>query len=84
MVFGKNLNSLLKTLCTELKRKQLHFCLAGCWAVSMMGIARTTIDIDLRMILDDTAKQEVISVLDNSFTLIRSHDDEMEFEHIRI
>jgi len=84
MGIAEDLKTLLKELCAELNKRNLQFCLAGGWAVSMMGIARTTIDIDMLMVLDETAKKQVISILENSFHLIQSHENEMEFKRLTI
>ncbi len=84
MEYGEDLSTLLKELCMQLSKNNMEFCLAGGWAVSMMGIARTTIDIDMLMVLDETAKKQVISILENSFHLIQSHENEMEFKRLTI
>lgn len=84
MEFGEELNLILKKLCSRLKQDNMQYCLAGGWAVSMMGITRTTIDIDLLMILDENTKKKVVSILENSFKLIQSHEHEMEFKKLTI
>jgi hypothetical protein len=52
MEIADELKSLLKIVCTELRKNNLQFCLAGGWAVSMFGIVRATMDIDILMIFD--------------------------------
>jgi hypothetical protein len=84
MEYGKALNSILKECCWQFKNHDLPFCLAGGWAVSMLGITRTTIDIDLLVILDEAIKKKIIDILESAFFLIQSHEHEMEFKHIRI
>jgi hypothetical protein len=84
MEFAKDLKILLKKICAELKRNNLQFCLAGGWAVSMMGITRTTLDIDILIVLDENIKRKVVSILENSFKLVQTHDKEMEFKNIII
>lgn len=71
-------------VCSELRRNNLHFCLAGGWAVSMIGVARTTVDIDILIVLDENIKKQVLSIFENSFRLIQSHEKEMEFKTITI
>jgi hypothetical protein len=58
--------------------------LGGGWAVSMIGIARTTLDIDILIVLDENVKKKIISILKNSFNLIQSHENEMELKNITI
>lgn len=84
MEIAEDLKVLLKKICAELRGNNLQFCLAGGWAVSMIGTARTTVDIDILIILDEAIKKQVISTLDNSFNLIQSHEKEMEFKNITI
>lgn len=84
MEFGEDLSIILKRLCARLKESGLPFRLAGGWAVSMMGIARTTIDIDILMVLDETVKERVVSILEKSFRLIQSHDNDMEMKSVTI
>jgi hypothetical protein len=52
MEIAEDLRILLKKTCSELRKNNLQFCLAGGWAVSMIGIARTTMDIDILIVLD--------------------------------
>lgn len=84
MAIAQGLKTLLKDLCVELRKEKLQFCLAGGWAVSILGVARTTIDIDLLVVLDEGTKKQILAILQNSFNLIQSHDDEMEFKNITI
>ncbi len=84
MAIAEGLKTLLKELCSQLNKSNLQFCLAGGWAVSMTGITRTTIDIDLLMVLDGDAKKHLVSILENNFRLIQSHEDEMQFKHMAI
>ncbi|MCX6583363.1 MAG: nucleotidyltransferase [Candidatus Aminicenantes bacterium] len=79
-----DLKTLLKEVCTQLKKKELQFCLAGGWAVSIIGTARTTIDIDILIVLNDDIKKLVISILEDSFHLIQSHENEMKFKTLSI
>lgn len=79
-----DLKKLLKEVCTKLREKKLQFCLAGGWAVSIIGTARTTIDIDILIILNDDMKKQVISILEDSFILIQSHEKEMKFRTLSI
>lgn len=84
MEIAEDLKILLKKVCSELRRNNLQFCLAGGWAVSMIGIARTTMDIDILIVLDENIKRKVVSILENSFNLIQSHEKEMELKNITI
>ena len=84
MEIAEDLKILLKRVCTELRRNNLQFCLAGGWAVSMIGIARTTMDIDILIVLDENIKKKVVSILENSFNLIQSHEKEMKLKNITI
>ena len=84
MEIAEDLKVLLKKVCSELRRNNLQFCLAGGWAVSMIGIARTTMDIDILIVLDENIKRKVVSILENSFNLIQSHEQEMELKNITI
>jgi len=84
MEFGQDLSLILKRLCVCLQESDLPFCLAGGWAVSIMGIPRTTIDIDLLMVLDETVKERFVSILEHSFRLIQSHDHEMKRKQVAI
>jgi predicted nucleotidyltransferase len=84
MEYGEDLNVILKEICLQLNKKNLQFCLAGGWAVSMLGIARTTIDIDLLVVLDENTREQIVSILKSAFHLIQSHEDEMEFKHMSI
>lgn len=84
MAIADDLKTLLKKVCVELTNRRLKFCLAGGWAVSIIGTARTTVDIDLLIVLDENIKQQVVTILENSFNLIQSHDKEMEFKTISI
>lgn len=84
MEFANDLKILLKETCSKLQENNIKFCLAGGWAVSILGIARATVDIDILIILDKTIKRQVISILTNSFNLIQSHEKEMEFKNITI
>lgn len=79
-----DLKTLLKEVCTNLRKKKLQFCLAGGWAVSIIGTARTTIDIDILIVLNDDIKKQVISILEDSFHLIQSHENEMKFKTLSI
>lgn len=84
MEIAEDLKALLKKLCIQLKKNNLQFCLAGGWAVSMIGTARTTIDIDILIVLDQKIQRQVISILKDSFHLIQSHEEEMKFKSMRI
>lgn len=84
MEIAEDLKVLLKKVCSELRKNNLQFCLAGGWAVSMIGIARTTMDIDILIVLDENIKRKVVSILENSFNLIQSHEKEMELKNITI
>lgn len=84
MEIAEDLKILLKKTCSELRKNNLKFCLAGGWAVSMIGIARTTMDIDILIVLDESIKRKVVSILENSFNLIQSHEQEMELKNITI
>jgi len=84
MEIAGDLKVLLKKVCSELRRNHLHFCLAGGWAVSMIGITRTTMDIDILIVLDGNIKRKVVSILENTFNLIQSHEKEMKFKSITI
>jgi predicted nucleotidyltransferase len=84
MEIAEDLKILLKKVCSELRKNNLQFCLAGGWAVSMIGIARTTMDIDILIVLDENIKRKVVSILENSFNLIQSHEKEMELKNITI
>ena len=84
MEIADDLKMLLKKICTELRKNNLQFCLAGGWAVSMIGIARTTVDIDILIVLDENIKKQVVSILKSTFNLIQSHEMEMEFKNIAI
>jgi len=84
MEISSQLKRLLKIVSTELRKNNIQFCLAGGWAVSMIGIARATMDIDLLMIFDKKTKTQVVSILENSFNLIQSHEKEMELKSITI
>jgi hypothetical protein len=53
MEIAEDLKILLKKVCSELRKNNLQFCLAGGWAVSMIGLARTTMDIDILIVLDE-------------------------------
>lgn len=81
---AEDLKILLKKVCSELRRNNLPFCLAGGWAVSMIGVARTTVDIDILIVLDENIKKQVLSILENSFRLIQGHEKEMELKTITI
>jgi predicted nucleotidyltransferase len=84
MEIAEDLKILLKKACSELRKNNLQFCLAGGWAVSMIGITRTTMDIDILIVLDENIKRKVVSILENSFNLIQSHEKEMELKNITI
>jgi predicted nucleotidyltransferase len=84
MEIAEDLKILLKKVCSELRKNNLQFCLAGGWAVSMTGLARTTMDIDILIVLDENIKRKVVSILENSFNLIQSHEKEMELKNITI
>ncbi len=84
MGIAEDLKILLKKACSELRKNNLQFCLAGGWAVSMIGIARTTMDIDILIVLDENIKKKVVSILENTFNLIQSHEKEMKFKSITI
>jgi predicted nucleotidyltransferase len=79
-----DLKNLLKEVCNQLGKKKLQFCLAGGWAVSIIGTARTTIDIDILIVLNDDVKKQVVSILETSFHLIQSHENEMKFKTLSI
>lgn len=84
MEFSEDLNTLLKAICHEFKEHNLEFCLAGGWAASILGTARTTIDIDIIITMKETRKDFIVSILEDSFQLIQSHDSEMKFKNISI
>lgn len=84
MEFAKDLRILLKETCLKLKGNNIKFCLVGGWAVSILGIPRATVDIDILIILDDNIKNQVISILSNSFQLVRSHEKDLEFKNIKM
>ena len=84
MEIVEDLKVLLKKVCSELRKNKMKFCLAGGWAVSMIGTARTTMDIDILIVLDENIKKKVVSILENSFNLIQSHEKEMELNNITI
>lgn len=84
MEFAENLNIVLKEVCLEFRRNNLQFCLTGGWAVSIMGIPRTTLDIDILIVFDDNIKEKVLSILENAFNLIQTHKNEMELKNITI
>lgn len=79
-----DLKTLLKKICNQLGKKKLQFCLAGGWAVSILGTARTTIDIDILIVLNDDIKKQVVSILEDSFYLIQSHENKMKFKTLSI
>lgn len=78
------LKTILKEVCTQLKKNELQFCLAGGWAVSIIGTARATIDIDILIVIDDNTRKQVVSILETSFHLIQSHEEEMKFKTLSI
>ena len=41
-------------------------------------------DIDILIVLDENIKRKVVSILENSFNLIQSHEQEMELKNITI
>lgn len=84
MGIEEGLKEVLKKLCNRLGYNNIEFCLAGGFAVSIIGLTRTTIDIDLLIALDESEKNQVVSILENTFHLIQSHEDEMEFKHMTL
>jgi len=84
MEIADDLKILLKTICRELKNNNLQFCLAGGWAVSMFGIARTTVDVDILIVFDVNTRNRLSSILEKSFNLIQSHEQDMVFKNITI
>lgn len=84
MGIAEGLKLLLKKLCSQLQEHSLPFCLAGGWAVSLIGTARATMDIDILIVLNDTNKKKVAAILENTFRLIQSHENEMVFKNITI
>jgi hypothetical protein len=50
----------------------------------MIGVARTAMDIDILIVLDENIKRKVAAILENSFNLIQSHEKEMELKNITI
>ncbi len=81
MECAEDLKILLKTVCAEFRKNNLQFCLAGGWAVSMIGVPRTTLDIDILIVLDGDVKNKITTILANSFNLLQSHENEMELKN---
>ncbi len=65
----KDLNSIFKSLSTELEKRNVNCILVGGWALNFYGVSRQTIDIDF--MIDESSFAEIRELMEkNKFAMV--------------
>lgn len=78
------LYQIFEKLAQGLDKQKIEFSIAGAFAVSLYTQPRATNDIDLVVFIDNKKKQRVITVLENSFSLLQSHQETIPMRFFKI